>query len=74
VTVSRIVISNDPQDLLPKDSLYTFALIAIGIESEKWAKVIAKKVEKITARGFDFHVIVTTKLLGVGNLTSLGLA
>jgi hypothetical protein len=35
--------SNNPHDLLPTGSLYRFALIAIGIESEKWAEVIANK-------------------------------
>ena len=74
MTVSRIVISNNPLDLLPKRSLYLFALFTIGMESEKWADVIANKWIRQQHDVPTFMFMVTSELLGVGNLTSLGLA
>ena len=74
MTVSRIVISNDPQNLLPKRSLYTFAPIAIGTESEEWAEVLANKwiIQQHDVSTCMF--MVTSELMGAGNLTSLGRA
>lgn len=66
MTVSRIVMSKDPQDLQPKGSLYTFALISIGIESEKWIEVIANNWIRQQHDVSTCRFMVTSELMGVG--------
>ncbi len=58
--------STDPQDFRPKGSLYTFALIAIGTESEKWAEVLANKWIRQQHDVSTFMFMVSSEMLGVG--------
>jgi hypothetical protein len=59
---------------LSSQTLSLFALFTIGMESEKWADVIANKWIRQQHDVSTFMFMVTSELRGVGILTSLGRA